>query len=96
MTDNLVGWIDEVDIGRAWGRCFYEGRPLEEFAFDVALTDILECQRSYIEPGCHVSFPNGYMLVHKTIYTTYEIEKARAEAKRLFKNLSWGRDPDHS
>lgn len=89
MRWNLVGWIDEVDGGRVWGRCRLEGRR-EEFQFDMALTDVLECQRGYVEPGAYVSFPNGFLLVHKTIFTTFDLEQAEIEADRMLRALSWG------
>ncbi len=85
----VEGWIDEVQDGQVYGRLYVDD---ELFWFDMALTDVLECQRGYIEPGVYVSFPNGYLLVNKTILTTHDIETAQAEADRMYKALGWAAD----
>jgi hypothetical protein len=79
MSDHRnYGWIDEVADERVFGRIIDGG---EEFEWEMSIWDILECQRSYIEPGAYVSFPNGFLLVDKSIWTTHEMEQADAQAK---------------
>jgi hypothetical protein len=74
----IHGWINEVEDGRVWGVLVHKNG--EEYGFDVALTDILEDQRGYIEPGALVCFPNGFLLVKKEIWTTQEMDQADAKA----------------
>ena len=80
------GWIDGVDSGWIWGRVMIGS---EEYIFDMKMEDVLECQRGYIEPGVHVSFPNAHLLVGKTIFTTHDVEQATIKAKRLHHALGW-------
>lgn len=78
--DEIEGWIDEVEDGIVWGRVLISG---EEFEFWTPILCVPECQRVDLQPGMYCAIVNGHLLLHKTQWTTHEIEQADREARRL-------------
>lgn len=81
------GWIDEVEDGIVYGR-FEDGTK----AFEIPVLSVLEDQRVDLEPGRYVSFPNGHMLIDKTIRTTHDIELSQRWARKVYQRLNFGPD----
>lgn len=89
MTDDgptMEGWIDEVDDGWVYGRYAPDGLT----GFVMHILDVPECQRVDLEPGMYCTFVNGnHLLLHKTIWTTHDMETADREAAELHSALHW-------
>ena len=65
------GWIDDIADGIVYGRLVDD-----ETIFEIPILSVPEDQRVKLEPGRYVSFPNGYMLIEKSIWTTHDMEQA--------------------
>lgn len=79
------GWIDEVWNGWVYGRVVEDDGTEEEFA--QPLLDIMESQRVSLQPGSYIYVVNGYIMVNNAIWTTYDMECADREARRLYAAL---------
>lgn len=82
----MEGWIDDVEDGWVYGRYAPDGLT----GFVMPLLDVPECQRVDLAPGMYCTFINGnYLLIHKTMRTTHDMETAASEAKKLYAALNW-------
>lgn len=81
----LEGYVHEVVDGMLYARLFIEG---EEFEMEMPFLSVPECQRQYVQPGSYFTLLNGYMLVNKDLYTTYELEQADKRAEEWAASFS--------
>lgn len=75
-----TGWIETVEDGRVSG-C------VGDVGFEMSVLDVPEDQRVDLEPGRYVSFVNGYLLIDKAIWTTHDIETAKARSHAMLRAL---------
>lgn len=71
------GWIDEVTDGIVYGRTVSQGN---EVNFWIPLLSVMDSQRVDLQPGSLVTILNGELAVESVLWTTHEIERARAKA----------------
>ena len=75
----LEGWIDKSGDGSVTG--YFTDARGDQVQFDGPIEIIDESQRVYLEPGVYIYIVNGKIMINNAIWTTHDMEKAKARAR---------------